>query len=425
VKIALALSITAILLTGCKIEILVPHGGDVASTTNKYTCSEAKNCVIEIEADTPFDETFIATPKEGYAFSKWQKGGDFFCSGSIKNTCTINLTATAYNPKLAPIFNGYDTKYLMPVFSFVGIDTDNDGKPNHIDTDDDNDGLPDTEDDCPLDKNLNCGINDVSGMILEDTIWSNDSGPIRLIDTVQIAPDATLTITAGTEIIVKSNYQTLQVFGSLNIQGTQEKPVELDRVTIRPINSSGPIPPPSVTINYAKMSEGGLIGHSSYFDLIIRNSTLTNTGSVWLTNSPSNTFIEFNTFYQTVAGEPFTPPHIVLDLPLSSTSSIIYIKNNIFRSNEAAAIARNGNGNYYVVENNSFLGVREIAVSLASIGSGQLGEYNNFTNNYWGTEDTSIIDSMIYDRTDDLEIPVYVDYLPILTGHHPNTPSDP
>ena len=38
------------------------------------------------------------------------------------------------------------------------------------------------------------------------------------------------------------------------------------------------------------------------------------------------------------------------------------------------------------------------------------------------TTDANVINTMIYDKNDDLGIPYYVEYNPILTEPHPNTP---
>jgi len=44
------------------------------------------------------------------------------------------------------------------------------------------------------------------------------------------------------------------------------------------------------------------------------------------------------------------------------------------------------------------------------------------TENYWGTNDTAVIDSMIYDKNDDIRCAGFIEYLPILTEPHPETP---
>jgi len=44
-------------------------------------------------------------------------------------------------------------------------------------------------------------------------------------------------------------------------------------------------------------------------------------------------------------------------------------------------------------------------------------------NNFWNTTDISIIDSMIYDKNDDLSSGNYIEFEPILTEPHPDTPT--
>ena len=44
-------------------------------------------------------------------------------------------------------------------------------------------------------------------------------------------------------------------------------------------------------------------------------------------------------------------------------------------------------------------------------------------NNFWNTNDTSIIDEMIYDKNDDFVCDGYIDYIPFLTEPHPDTPT--
>lgn len=46
------------------------------------------------------------------------------------------------------------------------------------------------------------------------------------------------------------------------------------------------------------------------------------------------------------------------------------------------------------------------------------------TDNYWNTIDTDIIDSMIYDKNDDLNCAGYIEYEPFLTEPHPDTQVD-
>ena len=82
-----------------------------------------------------------------------------------------------------------------------------------------------------MDANLNCGINDVSGIIAVDTTWTSEGGPIRITGVVQVADGVTLTIAAGTRVIGGGN--GIEVFGNLIVNGTLEDPVLLDQVVIK------------------------------------------------------------------------------------------------------------------------------------------------------------------------------------------------
>ena len=88
------------------------------------------------------------------------------------------------------------------------------------------------------------------------------------------------------------------------------------------------------------------------------------------------------------------------------------IRNNLFyqwRGEQAVSLANfSGFSNSKIIfEYNSFLSTDQIA--LKEPGMTNIA-YPGFTfnpemivaNNYWGTTDTSVIDSMIYDRNDDL-----------------------
>lgn len=73
-----------------------------------------------------------------------------------------------------------------------------------------------------------------------------------------------------------------------------------------------------------------------------------------------------------------------------------------------------------IVEYNSFLSTDKIAIYLPS---GYIMDNNIVaTNNYWNTTDANVINTMIYDKNDNLGVPYYVEYNPILTEPHPNTP---
>ena len=69
---------------------------------------------------------------------------------------------------------------------------------------------------------------------------------------------------------------------------------------------------------------------------------------------------------------------------------------------------------------NTFLNTDKIAIELPT---GYDSASMTATSNYWNTIDVSLVEDMIYDKNDDLGCADYIDYLPILTGPHPDTPA--
>lgn len=153
IKLTLLLPL-ALLATGCRIALTVTSGGDVLSLSGTNDCAGGSLCEYEV-IDTSFIETFTAAPREGYVFSKWQGGAGYLCPESINPTCTIENGLVAQLPaaqrEIADTIIASGTYlYAQPLFTFVGIDTDEDGVKDYIDDDDDNDGVLDPDDNCPL-----------------------------------------------------------------------------------------------------------------------------------------------------------------------------------------------------------------------------------------------------------------------------------
>ena len=138
----------AILATGCRVAIIVPTGGSVVSTNSEYSCPEASVCEFEV-TEAPFSETFTAQASPGYEFEKWSDGSDFLCGESTVPTCVVGISD---NPLGAVVIALFNSSYVMPIFTDVGIDTDLDGIRNELDDDDDNDGVLDADDNCPLEE---------------------------------------------------------------------------------------------------------------------------------------------------------------------------------------------------------------------------------------------------------------------------------
>lgn len=160
------------LLAGCKLAVIVPSGGDVTSASNTRNCSGGSLCEYNI-TDATFNDSFTAVAKPGYVFTKWNSGAGFLCGDSTNPTCTISNVGTAGIAAVEAIIATGQFFYALPLFEFVGIDTDGDGQKDHLDADDDNDGVLDVDDACPLEgPNLNgngCPWNQIT-----DTVTANN-----------------------------------------------------------------------------------------------------------------------------------------------------------------------------------------------------------------------------------------------------------
>lgn len=147
-KILVILAVTA-LATGCKVALMVPSGGNVTSASGTKNCTGGSLCEHNITGAT-FSETFTAVAKPGYVFSKWSAGSGFMCANSVSPSCTISNVGLGGIAGVDGVIAGGSFFYAMPLFDFVGIDTDGDGVKDHLDGDDDNDGVNDPLDNCPL-----------------------------------------------------------------------------------------------------------------------------------------------------------------------------------------------------------------------------------------------------------------------------------
>ena len=151
----LALVCLILSLAGCKFALIVTSGGDVESASATRNCPSGSVCEFNITSDD-FDETFTAIPRAGYAFKQWAAGPGFVCGDSTDPTCNVsNVGLGAFHGVMA-LITGDHINHAMPLFDFVGTDSDGDRIEDHLDKDDDNDGVLDVDDLYPLDPTLTC-----------------------------------------------------------------------------------------------------------------------------------------------------------------------------------------------------------------------------------------------------------------------------
>jgi len=137
----------ALVLSGCKLAVMVSSHGSVLSASGTRNCTGPDYCEFII-SDADFSETFTAVPQPGFTFVEWQSGNGFICADSTDPVCVVEMPDSTVGALIVALFK---TGSIRPVFSDPGgVDTDGDGMINDVDFDDDNDGVDDSNDNCPL-----------------------------------------------------------------------------------------------------------------------------------------------------------------------------------------------------------------------------------------------------------------------------------
>jgi CubicO group peptidase (beta-lactamase class C family) len=110
----LSRSLSALALTtlcvACRVEIIVPPGGDVVSESGRYYCPAETTCLIDVTDDS-FDETFIVVPDENHHFASWEREAGQLCAGQ-QGGCTVTTTSFSGNETLMGLLQ-QDTNYQL------------------------------------------------------------------------------------------------------------------------------------------------------------------------------------------------------------------------------------------------------------------------------------------------------------------------
>lgn len=250
----------------------------------------------------------------------------------------------------------------------------------------------------------------VSGIINTNTLWTLANSPYKVTGNqgVQVAYGTTLTIEPG----VKITGGSISVFGKLTAIGSASSKITFDKVRISQSGTSS-ANPSAIEIQYAQLTDGELIpanGNASYGKLILRDSLIENQGYLYLWYPVSTCYIERNIFKNTGG------------LSVGVSSVPVYITNNVFAGSTNGYSIQNWasyGGENILVSKNSFLDVGKVAVMLPG---GYSSSAITAINNYWGTTSQSVIQSMIYDKTNDLSSAGYISFLPFLNQPDALTP---
>ena len=256
----------------------------------------------------------------------------------------------------------------------------------------------------------------VGGILWENTTWTATSSPYTITSTIQIPSNVTLTIEPGVVVETQMFATTFLLHGTIVAHGTLNNEIVFDRsIADDYFNVDGSPADAFLDMEYCVIKNGRRFwGGAGYGHFSLRNCKLLNQEDdsyIWYPEK--DILIEGNIFINTSG---FSVGH---------SHANVTIKNNLFigkHSQEKSVISNWAS--YYssmtIVKFNSFLNMNGTVLELDPGYPGKMIA----TENYWGTDDTDAIDSMIYDMNDDITCPGFIDYLPILLEPHPDTPTE-
>jgi hypothetical protein len=227
-------------------------------------------------------------------------------------------------------------------------------------------------------------------ILSQNTTWSKGT-TIVLTDDLQIAPGVTLTIEPGFTLF--GNNKLITVYGALTAAGSTNNYAVLNNVDIKfgPVDNALT----KIQLDFVQWNTGSLSGNSGAYGGKVKFD---------LTNSTFNN-VYFGVAYPTESSSYVGNIFQNSNIGLMTSSGSVLIKNNLFIGSSQIYIGSNYNSGI-TVEKNSFLNVGKVSISLSELSPSDRSTALAI-DNYYGTTDPTIINSMILDRSDSLTYAYY------------------
>lgn len=243
----------------------------------------------------------------------------------------------------------------------------------------------------------------VGGIISHNMVWTEENSPYIITETVQIPASVTLVLEPGVTVSMPTSGDMFLLNGKLIAKGTEDKKIVFDGGD----NSNFFSPKKSsadtfLDLEYCIIKNGISFwpptGHEQYGYFNLRRSQLINlSGYSYIWYPAGDVHIEYNKF---VNAGGFSVGH--------SGNVKVYIQYNLFDGKNpglpsyADFWVQNWaayDSSRTIVKYNSFINNAGMVLKLPS---GYDKAAMVATENYWGTQDTQIIDQFIYDKNDDI-----------------------
>lgn len=262
----------------------------------------------------------------------------------------------------------------------------------------------------------------VSGTLTSNTTWTAANSPYIIANTIQIPENVNLTIEPGVTVTVQSSISTMFLInGIIQAHGTVTDKIIFDGGrNANFFKTNHPVAKGFVDLDFCIIRDGQ---SAFWFDntgsFNLTNSELSNLSeSSYLWYPSQDTYIEYNSFTNAAGFSVGTDDYF------SHSPGFVYVEDNLFVNNQGFII--NNYASYglskTIVNNNSFTGSNGI---ILEVEQGSTTADMNASQNFWGTTNTSIIESMIYDNNDDASCSSAINYLPILDAPDPGAPVAP
>lgn len=272
----------------------------------------------------------------------------------------------------------------------------------------------------------------VGGVLSSDTTWTTSGSPYLITSTVQVPEGVTLTIEPGVEVEASLGLTDMfLVHGTVSAIGQSSSRISFDGAGsanfFSPKSSPGSM---LVHVEYADIHDGKSLwppsGHEQYGHLVLRHSAVSNlTYYSYIWYPQQDVFIEYNTFVNSLG---FSIGHGAGD----ASNVKVYVRWNRFVSfgeGFSAYPAWIANwvsyGNSKTVVNGNAFGSMPAGKYVLYLPPGYPDTAMDGTGNYWGTTDTSVIESLIYDKNDDITTASVIPYSPALSAAPSEVPAEP
>lgn len=257
---------------------------------------------------------------------------------------------------------------------------------------------------------------EVQGIVASDQVWTVKNSPYLIVDTIQIPSGVTLTIEPDVEVrsTRSASGAMFLVHGELYAHGTSTRPILFEGTEASDFFSGkGSNAQSLVDLEYVAIRNGRSLwpatGHQQYGTFRLRNSQITHiSGFSYIWYPDQDVHVEYNSFVDSAG------------FSIGHKGPSVYIRYNCFSNNRG-----------FVVQNwASYDGKTEVRYNSFHRASGIILElppgYDSAameaSENYWGTNDAA---AMIFDNKVDITSANSIEFQPILSKPHPDTPSCP